>query len=169
MAVPPLPPRKTAIVKADAPAKVVRRGVLEPHMVPVAQRLAAQGLPLPSIAGALGIHKRTLQRWVDEGLQEGCTDPLLQEFAAAFVQGRSNIVGEMVEVMRQHALTDWKAAHAILQTVDPETFSLQTRTKVDLTVEAKPVKDLSGLDTEDLLRLAELEAEASAIEAKAKK
>ena len=160
---PPLPPKPGALAQT-APTQVLGKGYrtsCEPHMAQTAESAMAQGLPLAMLAGLLGVHKRTVMRWLEQGQAENA-DPVLAAFSAAVERGRAAFGAEGIKVLRAHALTDWKPMHELLKAQDPDTWA--PKTKLDVKVEKAPeVEDLSGLPDEDLERIAALESELQAL------
>jgi hypothetical protein len=158
---PPLP--RTAVVAAAPagalPAKFERRPApkLAPHMIETARTALVNGLPLQLVAGLIGIHKRTLQRWLELGQDENCSDPLLAEFALVVEQARAQAALDGVKALKLHALTDWKATVELLRAQDPDTWSPTTRSKIDVTVTPKGPKSLAHLTEAELEERAALE------------
>jgi len=130
---------------------------IEEWMIPVAVKALKSGLPLSLVGGLLGVTRRTLTSWRDLGSQEGCTDPLLVQFALDIEKARAEASMDGVALMQQHAAVDHKAALALLQAQDPETWSPQSRVKLEATVAPAPARDLSKLSNEELQQLAALE------------
>ncbi len=119
-------------------------------MTPVAIAVVAQGRPLKYVADTLGISAVTLDRWRAAGADERCTDSDLQAFSLGISKARSDVVGDLVEVMRGHAQNDWRAAHTLLKALDPETWTETTRSKSEVTVTQAPQVDLSCLTDDEL-------------------
>lgn len=129
-------------------------------MIPIAANLIEQGLPVATVAGALGVSRPTLRRWLDEGSKDDCPDPLLSAFAAAVEYARTRAAEEGVRLMRIHAQSDYRAALELLKASDPETWSPAQRRTVDVSVKHETVEpDLSQLSDTELRKLQNLEAE----------
>lgn len=124
---------------------------LEPYMIPIIDRLVRQGLPFANVAGGIGVSPKMLTKWRNEGLDENCTDELLQELGATIEAARSSVAGEGVEIMKVHAMSDWRAAEALLKAQDPDTWNpvKKVEAKVEANVSHGPV-DLSDLSSEEL-------------------
>lgn len=84
-------PHPGALPLPEPMAPVTSRRKLHPETIPRAQELAAMGLPLASIAAALGVHRSTLAEW-------RATEPAL---ADAIHRGHHE--GEAALVRRLHA------------------------------------------------------------------
>lgn len=130
---------------------------IEPWMIPVAVEAITAGLPLSLVGGLMGVTRQTISNWRELGAREGCPDPLLVQFALAVERARAEASRAGVQLMQQHAAVDWKAAHALLQASDPDTWSPQSRMKVEATVAPAPARDLSKLSDLELHQLAALE------------
>lgn len=130
----------------------------EPWMDEKACELAAKGTPLVDIAGALGVHWRTLYQWKKAGGRF-----YIQSFAEALIEGRSvvqeTVVSAMVRRARgyeieavhfsafqgevtatrymEHYPPEVGAAKMLLAAWDPETYG--DRSKVDVTSNGKDV------------------------------
>lgn len=130
---------------------------IEGWMIAVAVKATESGLPLKLVGGLIGATSATVLRWRTQGEQEGCPDPLLVEFALAIEEARTKAALEGMRLMNDHAATDWKAALEVLRASDPETWSAQSRVKIDATVQAVAPRNLSALSDEELNQLASLE------------
>lgn len=162
---PPPPPRKNktysevASVVEVMPTTRRFRTKLEPWMAKVVGAAIKQAQPLSTTAGLIGVTKATLIRWRQEGLEEGCPDPLKVELAVIIEEARSEAIQAGMETMQLHAAEDWRAQAEILRALDPDTFSPQHRSKVE--VEVKEVKrSLKHLSDAEVLELERLEAKA---------
>ena len=125
---------------------------LEAHMIPIVDRLVRQGLPIESVAGGVGVSRRTFDNWISEGSEEGCLDELKVELAATVEAARSSVTGEGIEMMKVHAMSDWRACEALLKAQNPTVFDRAKNVKVDAKIETKDAgpQDLSALSLEDL-------------------
>lgn len=130
---------------------------IEPHMIAVAVKATEMGLPLNLVGGLIGVTRSTVLRWRDLGSQEGCPEPLLVEFALAIEEARAKAALQGLRVMSEHGLTDWKAQLEVLRASDPDTWSAQSRVKVEATVQAVAPRNLAALSDEELNQLASLE------------
>jgi hypothetical protein len=157
MAIPTLPKK---------PARKRFTTKLTPEMIGVADRMFRNGGTVKTVAGALGVSVRTFNEWLEKGSVEGCPDELLVEFAATCESARAEAVNEGMASLKMHGQTDWKAQLEYLRALDPDTFSPQTRSKVDIKVEAKRTIDYSKLSDTELERLAQIEEEARLLLAK---
>lgn len=157
---PPLPAKKAE--GASTLATRTYRSKLEPWMIGAAEAAIRQGLPLKNVAGVIGVSARTLSSWLERAQEEGC-DPLLAAFGATIEHARAEVSAEGVRLLKVHALSDPKALVELLRAQDPETWSPQTRSKVDVTVTPKAPLGLPNASDEELRELAALEARAEAI------
>ncbi len=139
------------------PAPRSFKSKIEAWMIPVAVKATENGLPLKLVGGLIGVTSATILRWRDLGEQEGCPDPLLVEFAMALSEARAKATQRGMQVMAEHGLTDWKATLELLRASDSETWSPQSRVKVDATVQAIVPRDLSKLSFEELDMLTAIE------------
>ena len=114
-----------------------------------------QGQPISAIAGLLGVTQDRFRKWYVAGSQDDQTDPVLIDFALRFDEARAKAVQDGVRMMNAHATGDWRAAHALLQVSDPETWIVASKVKVDTHVVVE--RDLSRLLPEELEALAALE------------
>lgn len=131
----------------------------ESWMVAVVDRALRAGMPLAQTAGLIGVTRKTFSKWLALGQDEKCTDPVLVEFAVAVEKARSEAALKGVQLMNMHAAVDWKCQLELLRAQDPDTWSAQTRSKVDVTHhDGSDQRDLSGLTDEELEELAALEA-----------
>ena len=80
-----------------------RPSALTPEAVRTASVLAAQGLPLNMIADAIGVHRKTCDRWVREAEDEGNTDALKTQFRAAVFEAHRNTAIEMLGCVTKSA------------------------------------------------------------------
>lgn len=158
---PPLPKKTQASSLQDALAApstastVVTRSyrrTLEPWMIEVAAKAALEGLPMNLIAGLLQVSPKTFSRWISQGQEEGA-DELMASLSATVFEARSQAVQAGIRTLKVHALSDHKALIEYLRAMDPETFSPQTRSKIDLEVSAKAPAALPNLTAEQLLEL----------------
>jgi hypothetical protein len=160
--IPPLPPGVLPeVIDATPKAKIVParkfKTKVEPHMIPLAQKLAQEMMPLKHIAGYLGVSPATLTAWRTAGETEGCPDPLLVELALAIAQGRAKMTESAISLLKGHAVLDHRAALELLKAADPETWNPKTSVKIEAEISAKPARDLSKLTVEQLAELEHLE------------
>lgn len=80
-----------------------RPSALTPEVVRTASALAAQGLPLNMIADAIGVHRKTCDRWVREAEDEGNTDTLKTQFRAAVFEAHRNTAVDMLSHVTKSA------------------------------------------------------------------
>ncbi len=132
-----------------------RRITLEPWMAEVVAVAICKGMPFSAIYGLLGVSAAKFRSWYVAGTEESQTDPMLIDFALAVDEARSKAVQDGVRLMNTHAAGDWRAAHALLQVSDPETWVVSARVKVDSHVTVE--RDLSRLGAGELEALALLE------------
>ena len=64
--------------------------------------LAARGLPLDMIADAIGVHRRTCDRWVREA-QEEDADELKKSFRAAVLEAHRHMATDMLDCVTKSA------------------------------------------------------------------
>jgi hypothetical protein len=135
---------------------------IQSWMIPVIEKAVRAGLPIKLCAGLIGIAPRTLTRWRELGQQDNCPDPLLVELSLTVEKARAEAALAGVELMQMHAARDWKAAHALLQAQDPDTWSPQSKSKVELEVKVAETEDLSMLTDEELEMRARIEEKVRA-------
>lgn len=126
-------------------------------MIPIVGRLAAQGLTLKNIAGAIGVTEKTLKAWRDEGSLEECDDSLKVELVMLLDAGRSQVTEEMMSCMKAHAMSDWKAAQAVLISMETESYNPTKKIEAKVeTSENNGPADLSMLTLEQMQALREI-------------
>lgn len=160
-AVPAQAPTQTALTKPQAKKRFHTKA--EPWMVGVAEQAILQGNSLKHTAGLMRVAPRTLQRWLEAGQDEHCEDELLVELAVTIEHARAQTAAAGMKIMVAHGQLDWRAHLEVLRAQDPETWSAQTRSKVDVNVAVTKAKDLAHLTLEQLERMHALESEAEAI------
>ncbi len=148
---PPLTAQPASIALAEPPVTRGWRTKAEPWMVGVLSAAIERGEPVHSAAGLLRVSKTTLLKWIHEGAADGCRDPLLAELSAAVYEARSKAISTGVRNLQTHARKDWKAQLELLRAQDPDAWSPQTRSKVEVTHVEAP-EDLSVLTEEELLQ-----------------
>lgn len=79
-----------------------RPTVLTAELVAKAERLAADGLPVPSIATGLGISERTIQRWIKEAAEQD-EDSLHSQFCRAIHGAYDKIGAEHLRNLREQS------------------------------------------------------------------
>lgn len=79
-----------------------RPTVLTPELVAKAERLAADGLPVVSIANGLGVHERTVYRWMQEA-EEHPEDSLHFQFRQAIHRAYDKIGSEHLRNLREQS------------------------------------------------------------------
>lgn len=96
---------------------VGRPTLLTPELVEEAARLAADGLPVSSIATGLGISERTIQRWMKEA-EDAEDDSLHFQFRRVIHRAYDRIGSEHLRNLREqsangstHAATWWLTHH----------------------------------------------------------
>lgn len=151
---PPPPPKRRQALQAAPGTSVVQKGAYAPWMTNVICDNLREGATLKTCAARIRVDPRTLSRWLAEGRKDGAPAEL-QELWFSVEEARADFVGGLVETVKIHALKDWRAAQMLLQSVDPETYSPQHRSKVDITVTRDEEEDLSGLSDEQLAARAE--------------
>lgn len=160
-AIPAAKPVQTALTKPQAKKRFYTKA--EPWMVGVAEQAILQGNSLKHVAGLLRVALRTLMRWLEAGQDEHCEDELLVELAVTIEHARAQTAAAGMKIMVAHGQLDWRAYLEVLRAQDPETWSAQTRSKVDVNVAVSKAKDLTHLSLEQLERMHALESEAEAI------
>lgn len=151
---PPPPPKRRQALQAAPGTSVTQKGAYAPWMLNVVCDNLREGATLKTCAARIRVNPRTLTTWLTAGRKEGATAEL-EELALAVEEARADYVSGLVEVVKVHAFKDWRAAEMLLRAADPETYSPQHRSKVDITVTRDDEEDLSGLSDEQLAARAE--------------
>jgi len=130
-------------------------------MLPVVKALLEEGLPVKLVAGKVGISYPTFKSWYEQGEAEDCKDELLVAFARTVAEARATAAQLGVKLLKQHAVVDWKAAHALLKAQDPDIWGEKRELKVDAKVETKNADDLAQFLSDEELELAKKVAAAA--------
>lgn len=110
---------------------------LDAHTIEIIAAATRAGHPRHAAATAAGIHTRTLYTWLaqaeadaDEGLAT-----VYAQLHHALARAEAEAEVRMVELVRAHAVGDWKAAAWILERRHPERYG--RRDKVDVSGEVR--------------------------------
>lgn len=151
--IPPLPPGAALVEAPASKTSIVKRSFKrkpEPWMIPLVERLAREMMPIRQIPGYLGTTYAMMTAWRNAGEEEGCSDPLLVEFALAFAKGRAEMTETAVSLLKGHAMTDFRAAVELLKAADPETWSPKSTVKIEAEISPKSAIDLTKLTAAEL-------------------
>lgn len=137
---------------AAQPAKVARRAkgprLLTPDMVHVAERSFRAGMTQFNVASILGVSLRTMNKWIAEADEDGCTNDLLLEFADACRRGRASALQTLTEHAMMHSADDGRVTIKLLEVLNPD-FNVTKNVKVDATLAPAQLLDLSTLTDEE--------------------
>jgi hypothetical protein len=155
----PTPSESKSIQRAEGGSRVTKRWhtKIEGWMIDVAEKAILEGLPMARVAGLLGVSTRTLEKWRAEGQQPGCKDALKVELSVTIEEARAKAAQAGIQLMKMHAMKDWKAQLELLRAQDPQTWSPQSRQHIEIEMKT-PERDLSQLSDEELAQLEALEA-----------
>jgi len=133
-----------------------RNKTLTPELIDVLERSIIQHrMPIGMACDLVGFSDKTLRRWIAEGMEEDCTDPLKQELAERLTVAKATAVKPFFETFQEHAAVDPRACRELLGFMDPDRFTPQTKTKIEATV--TPKTNLDGLRNLSEEELAEFE------------
>lgn len=79
------------------------------------------GVPAGTAAVACGVHRRTFQRWLEEGRRDNAREPY-RKFAADIEQAFMEWQASKVTEIDRHAEKDWRAGAWMLERLDPATY-----------------------------------------------
>lgn len=107
-------------------------------------RLVREGVPGPTAAEKLNIHRDTFSNWMARGENPEEKDPRYSEFFQKIKKARATAIQKMVNKVRAAASDKWQAAAWWLERYDPENWSKHEYTHPP--IPDKPKIDLSELD-----------------------
>jgi hypothetical protein len=117
-------------------------------------------LPMSQIPGMLGVSQAAFSNWLAIGEDPASDSSLHQEFYYMVHKTRAEMNQQGVDMLKAHAISNPKALMDLLRAVDPETWVVQQKMKVEKNVTHRADVDLSRLTDEQidqyekLLRLA---------------
>lgn len=86
-----------------------------------------KGRPPGVCCRSLGISNQKYNKWMREGSQPECNNPLVVEFAEEVGAASADAEMELIDDIKGHARQDWRAADRILKLVNPSEYNDEIR------------------------------------------